>query len=334
VVDLGSRDLTDEQGVGAQFDGLAHLAIDPGHRHQVRGRSRSRSTRPPAATRPGPLSCRGVVSRPRPGIVGVMETIVIFHAHPDDEVIVTGGTIAKASDAGHRVVLVVATNGDHGDVPDDLGPNETLIDRRRAETDRSAAILGIHHVVWLGYGDSGMTGWEQNDLAESFWKADVDDAARRLATILDAEDATTLVVYDWHGVYGHPDHIKVHRVGHRAREIAGTPRLLEATMNRDAMSEFAAEMGEADFDPNGPADDGNPFGTPAAELNYAVDVTEYVPRKRAALSCHASQISDAGEMLQMPENVFARAFGTEYFIEPAHPLGEHLDWLFADELAV
>lgn len=263
-----------------------------------------------------------------------METIVIFHAHPDDEVIVTGGSIAKASDAGHRVVLVVATNGDHGDVPEDLGVHETVIDRRRAETERSAAVLGVDHVLWLGYGDSGMTGWEQNDHAESFWKADVDDAAERLAKILDAEQATTLVIYDWHGIYGHPDHIQVHRVGHRAAEIAGTPRLLEATMNRDAMAEFAAEVGGDDFDPNGPADDGNPFGTPAAELHYIVDVTLYVARKRAALACHASQISDAGEMLQMPEDVFTRAFGTEYFIEPARPLGEQRDWLFADELAV
>ncbi len=259
-----------------------------------------------------------------------METIVIFHAHPDDEVIVTGGSIARASDAGHRVVLVVATNGDHGDVPEDLEEHETLVDRRRTETDRSAAVLGIHRVVWLGYGDSGMTGWEQNDHPESFWQADVEDAAQRLAAVLDAESATTLVVYDWHGVYGHPDHIQVHRVGHRAAEIAGTPRVLEATMDRDAMAAFADEVGGDDFDPNDPADDGNPFGTPAAELHYTVDVSPYIARKREALACHASQISDAGEMLRMPDNVFALAFGSEYFIEPTRPLGEHGDWLFDD----
>lgn len=261
-----------------------------------------------------------------------METIVLFHAHPDDEVIVTGGATARASDDGHRVVLVVATNGDHGDVPDDLGDHETLVDRRRAETDRSAAVLGIHHVLWLGYGDSGMTGWEQNNHPESFWQADVDDAAQRLAKILQAEMATTLVVYDWHGVYGHPDHVKVHRVGHRAAEIAGTPRVLEATMSRDAMAAFAEQAGD-DFGPDGPSDDGNPFGTPDAELHYSVDVTPYIARKRAALACHASQTSDAGEMLQMPDDVFAIAFGTEYFIEPARALGERRSWLF-DDVAV
>lgn len=259
-----------------------------------------------------------------------METIVIFHAHPDDEVIVTGGSIAKASDDGHRVVLVVATNGDHGDVPEDLQHDETLVDRRRSETARSAAVLGIHRVEWLGYGDSGMTGWEQNDDPLSFWQADVEDAATRLATILRSENATMLVVYDWHGVYGHPDHIQVHRVGHRAAEIAGTPRVLEATMNRDAMAAFADEVGGDDFDPDGPSDDGNPFGTPAAELHYTVDVTPYLARKRAALACHASQISDAGQMLQMPDNVFTLAFSTEYFIEPARPPERHGTWIFDD----
>ena len=97
-----------------------------------------------------------------------MATLVCFHAHPDDECIGTGGTIARASAEGHRVVLVVATNGDHGEVPSDLRPGETLVDRRRYETMQSAETLGIHRVVWLGYQDSGMTGWEQNTYAKAF----------------------------------------------------------------------------------------------------------------------------------------------------------------------
>ncbi len=258
-----------------------------------------------------------------------METIVFFHAHPDDEVILTGGSIARAAAEGHRVVLVVATNGDHGDVPDDLAANETLIDRRRQETERSAAVLGIRDVFWLGYGDSGMTGWEQNNHPESFWTADVEEAAQRLAEILIVEKATVVVTYDWHGVYGHPDHVQANRVGKRAAEIAGTPRFLEATMNRDMMSLFAEQSGQEDFDPNGPADDGNPFGQPEAELHYAVDVSDYVGRKRAALACHASQVSDAGEMLQMPEEYFAMAFGIEYFAESSKPPGMARAWPFA-----
>ncbi len=258
-----------------------------------------------------------------------MQTIVFFHAHPDDEVILTGGTIAKAADQGERVVLVVATNGDHGDVPDDLADDETLTERRHRETERSAAILGVEHVLWLGYGDSGMTGWEQNEHPESFWKADVADAASRLVKLIVAEKADALVIYDWHGVYGHPDHVQVHRVGRRAAEIAGTPRVLEATMNRDAMSLFAEQTGEMDFDPNGPADDGNPFGTPEAELRWAVDVSQYLGRKREALACHASQVSDAGMMLQMPDDFFAKAFGTEWYLEPAAGAGLTWAWPFA-----
>jgi LmbE family N-acetylglucosaminyl deacetylase len=262
-----------------------------------------------------------------------MQTIVFFHAHPDDEVLLTGGTIARAASEGHHVVLVVATNGDHGDVPEDLAHDETLIDRRRRETERSAAILGVRHVLWLGYADSGMTGWHQNEHPECFWKADVEEAAIRLAKILAAEKATVLVIYDWHGVYGHPDHVQVHRVGRRAAEIAGTPRLLEATMNRDALSGDAAETGFDDFDPNAPADDGNPFGTPEAELQYGVDVREYMGHKRQALACHASQVSDAGQMLQMPEEVFARAFGMEWFSEPSRADGTIHPWPFTAELS-
>ena len=151
-----------------------------------------------------------------------MGTLVVFHAHPDDEAITTGGSMARAHAEGHRVVLVVATNGEHGEVPDDLAEGETLADRRRAETDRSAAALGVHRVLWLGYADSGMTGWEAEPQPdESFWKADVDEAAARLATILRDERADVLTIYDWHGNYGHPDHIKVHQVGSPRRRDGG-----------------------------------------------------------------------------------------------------------------
>ena len=103
-----------------------------------------------------------------------MSTLVVFHAHPDDEAIVTGGSMARAHAEGHRVVLVVATNGEHGEVPDDLADGETLADRRRAETARSAAALGIDEVLWLGYADSGMTGWEANANEQSFFRAPLD----------------------------------------------------------------------------------------------------------------------------------------------------------------
>jgi LmbE family N-acetylglucosaminyl deacetylase len=102
-------------------------------------------------------------------------TLVVFHAHPDDECISTGGSIARAVAEGHRVVLVIATNGDFGEVPDDLADGETLVDRRRVEAQKSADVLGIERVEWLGYKDSGMTGWEQNSDLDSFLLADVEE---------------------------------------------------------------------------------------------------------------------------------------------------------------
>lgn len=276
-----------------------------------------------------------------------MGTLIALHAHPDDEAISTGGTMARASDEGHRVVLIVATNGDHGEVPDDLADGETLVDRRRSETDRSAEALGIHRVAWLDYSDSGMTGWEQNSDEGSFHQADLDDAARRVLAVIESEyqDDTILTCYDWHGTYGHPDHVKVHHVGHRAAELAaeaGLPvRLMEATANRDAMAamiEATREAGiefdtpdsdeDGDFDPNAGADDGNPFGEPESVLTLAVDVGDQVGRKRAAIAAHASQVSDSSFFTRMPDELFRLAFGTEWFIEADRTPPYRTGWIF------
>jgi LmbE family N-acetylglucosaminyl deacetylase len=269
-------------------------------------------------------------------------TLVCFHAHPDDETVSTGGSMARAAAEGHRVVLVVATNGEHGESPDDLLPGETLVERRRAETVASAEMLGIARIVWLRYEDSGMTGWPQNDNERSFLRADVDEAASRLADVLREESADVLTVYDWHGNYGHPDHIKVHRVGHRAAELAATPRVFEGTINRDAVIRFiqqARERGESvtpdgegtpEFDPEAPADDGNPFGMAEAELTMAVDVGPYVWRKRAAIACHKSQVTDTSFFLSMSDETFAAAFGTEWYIEKGvEPHGPEPGWFFS-----
>jgi LmbE family N-acetylglucosaminyl deacetylase len=271
-----------------------------------------------------------------------MATLVCFHAHPDDEAISTGGTMARAAAEGHRVVLVVATDGDHGEVPDDLAPGETLVERRRAETEASAAVLGLARVAWLGYSDSGMTGWEQNGHSASFHQAPVDEAAGRLAAILREESADLLTIYDWHGTYGHPDHVKVHHVGRRAaRLVEPGPRVVEATVNRDAMARMVREAraagldlgtpedeADGEFDPEAPADDGNPFGEPESALTLEVDVTAFADLKRASIACHRSQISDSSFFLEMPPELFARAFGTEWFIEHDRTPPMRTGWLF------
>lgn len=263
-----------------------------------------------------------------------MATLVCFHAHPDDECIGTGGTIARASSEGHRVVLVVATNGDHGEIPSDLGPGRTLVEVRREETMKSAETLGVHRVVWLGYEDSGMTGWEQNTRPGAFCNASLDDAAHKLAAVLKEENADVLTTYDWHGGYGHPDHIMVHKVGHRAAELVPI-RVLEGTMNRDQIRSGLAAARSAGllpegvgFDPDGPADDGNPMGSLETEINYKVDVMKYAQLKRAAMRCHASQLSDSGFFMAMDDERFATHFGHEWFIDPTNNEPMRDGWIF------
>jgi LmbE family N-acetylglucosaminyl deacetylase len=248
-----------------------------------------------------------------------MATLVTFHAHPDDECISCGGVMRKAADEGHRVVLVVATRGEHGEVPDGfLAEGEQLWSRRVAETQAAADILGVQRVEFLGYRDSGMMGEPTNDLPGSFWTAPVEEAALRLADILLAESADVLTIYDDNGGYGHPDHIQVHRVGQRAAELAGTRRVYQATMNRDymqrGMKAFAAQAKEAGLEiPEIDGDDAN-FGKPEVELTAQVDVAAYTEQKRAAMRAHASQISEESFFLAMPEDVFAYSFGVEWFI--------------------
>ena len=265
-----------------------------------------------------------------------MGTLVCFHAHPDDECITTAGTMAKAAADGHRVVLVVATGGEYGEAPDDLADGETLVERRRAETMRSAAVLGVARVAWLGYRDSGMTGWEQNGDPRSFLQADLEEAAGRLAVLLREERANVLTVYDFHGNYGHPDHIRVHQAGHRAAVLAGTTSVYEATMNRDHLLRRIAEARDAGYDmtppdgdnnPDSWTDDGLPLGMPDAEITTQVDVADYIAQKRASLECHASQTTDSSYFLSMPEEAFLSAFGIEWFIHKGAPPGIREDAL-------
>jgi LmbE family N-acetylglucosaminyl deacetylase len=251
-----------------------------------------------------------------------MATLVCFHAHPDDEAILTAGLMARAASAGHRVVLVVATRGEHGEiVPGVLDEGEQLGVRRVAETFASAEVLGVARVELLGYVDSEMMGEPENDAPYSFWSTDVEAAAGRLAAILREEDADVLTIYDDHGGYGHPDHIQVHRVGARAAELAGTPHVYEATMDRDAIAELtaAAEADGIDIDDaaagaEDPTEDPD-FGSPREIITHVLDVTDLAEVKRTAMKAHPSQISPDSFFLAMAPDVFAAAFGTESYIE-------------------
>lgn len=251
-----------------------------------------------------------------------MSTLVCFHAHPDDEAIATAGTMAASAAAGHRVVLVCATRGEHGEVVEGvLDAGEQLGIRRTTETYAAAAELGVDRVEFLGYLDSGMIGEPENDHPGAFWQAEVDQAAHRLAAILREEDAEVLTVYDDHGGYGHPDHIQVHRVGVRAAELADVSRLYESTMNRTSITEgirAQVEAGLIDLDEWGGPDPTDPeteaFGSPEEIITHGVDVTPHLAAKRAAMAAHASQIAPDHFFLAMDDETFATAMGTEWYI--------------------
>jgi len=149
------------------------------------------------------------------------------HAHPDDETIGTGGAMAKAIDAGHRVVLVTCTRGELGEivVPEmDTPDNHRRLGEIRAgELERAMAVLGVTEWENLGYRDSGMMGTDGNRDPRSFWQADLDEAARRLTWLVRRYQPDVITTYNAFGGYGHPDHIRTHDVGIRAFERAGDP---------------------------------------------------------------------------------------------------------------
>jgi LmbE family N-acetylglucosaminyl deacetylase len=251
-----------------------------------------------------------------------MATVVFFHAHPDDECILTGGTMAKLASAGHRVVLVSATRGEHGEVAEGvLAPGESLGERRTRELQAAAEALGVARVAFLGFVDSGMMGTSENDATESFWQADISDAAARLADLLSEERADVLVVYDDHGGYGHPDHIQVHRVGVRAAERAGTSVVYEATIDRDRVAAMIEQARAEQVGETGPNVDTTTFGVPAAEVTTRVDVSAHTGAKRRAMTRHASQIPDTSWFLMLSPERFAHAFGEEQYIRRGAPRG-------------
>jgi len=258
-----------------------------------------------------------------------LATLVFFHAHPDDESIGTGGTIAKAAAHGHRVIVVIATKGEHGNTPVGLlRPGEDLAQRRVAETEEAARILGVHRLEFLGYRDSGMMGSPDNDDPRSFWAADIDAAARRLAAILVRHHAELLAIYDQNGVTGHPDHIQVHHVGVEAAALASTPEVVEGTMSRSqaaGLMRHAINQGATGMTLDV---DLAEFGTPDEAVTDRVDVRGYLDQKRAAMAAHASQISETSLFLTMPPDTFEQVWGHECLIRRGPPTAS-LDHLLA-----
>lgn len=254
-------------------------------------------------------------------------TLVAFHAHPDDEALLTSGTMARAAAQGHRVVLVVATDGDLGLASRAYAADGGLGARRLEELRRSAGALGVARVVYLGYADSGMTGEPPPDPPDRqrFVRAPVEEAAERLARVLQEERASVLLSYDRNGGYGHRDHVRVHEVGGLAAAFAATPRVLQATVPRDTIAaavDLAAKVYRfpPDFDREA---FGRAFSA-RSEITHRVDVRRFAKAKRAAMRAHASQSSADGgadrtlaAFLRIPRPLYDLVFGREWFVDPA-----------------
>jgi LmbE family N-acetylglucosaminyl deacetylase len=261
--------------------------------------------------------------------VAARETIVFVHAHPDDEAIFTGGTMVRLARAGHRVVLVVATGGELGESPDgftaaggagDLsGPATDLAGRRRAETEAAARLLGIACVRWLGYHDSGMAGDAANHAPGTFWSADPAAATARLAAVLADEDPAAVVVYDETGIYGHPDHVQVHRVGCRAAAAAGVATVYGATVDREYLHFVETHLVEEAILAGDLGLVRSHIGVPSVAVDAEVDVRSVLDVKRAAMAAHASQIPESRSALQLPDHHFADVYGWEWYVRSGPP---------------
>jgi LmbE family N-acetylglucosaminyl deacetylase len=253
-------------------------------------------------------------------------TLLCVHAHPDDESSSTGGVLRSYADQGVRTVLVTCTDGALGDSPDGTTPDAEHhepgeVAAHRAEELRTAAkILGVTRLEMLGFADSGMEGWPQNDAPGSFWSTPVDVAAQRLVPILLEERPQVVVTYDENGFYGHPDHIQANRVTRAAIAASGLrASLMYTAIPKSAFKRFRELLDEADVE--GPGTDGEdpPFGTADELIGVRVDVSAAADAKYDALSAHSSQTDDSF-FLKMGRERFLELFRNEYFVRAQDPL--------------
>lgn len=244
-----------------------------------------------------------------------MGTVVAFHAHPDDEVILTGGTLARAAAGGHRVVVVTATDGR-------IHNEESGF--RLDELRSSASVLGAHRVECLGYADSGYGPMFYPDPPGRvrFARADVEEAAQRLAAILRDERADLLLSYQRNGGYGHRDHVQVHHVGTRAAELAATPRVLETTMPRELLVRTAYVARLLRLPAPYELEVARTAYAPRATITHRINVFRFARQKRDAFAVHRSQIGRSAArmyaiLLALPPQTFGLLFPHEWFVDPA-----------------
>jgi N-acetyl-1-D-myo-inositol-2-amino-2-deoxy-alpha-D-glucopyranoside deacetylase len=253
--------------------------------------------------------------------------LLLVHAHPDDETINNGATMAMYADLGADVTLVTCTRGEEGEV---LVPelshvasaHEDSLGVYRIEELRLAMVaLGITDHRFLGEGakefrDSGMMGAEQNSRPDVFWQADLEEASKYLATVIDEVKPHVLVTYDENGGYGHPDHIQAHRVAMRAIDFSlwkpekiywnATPKSVIA----DGIKKMK-ELGSDFFGAENPED--VPFAVDDELVTTVIDGSDYVGKKMDAMKAHSTQITLDGPFFALSNNLGLEVWGNEYY---------------------
>lgn len=267
---------------------------------------------------------------------------MVVHAHPDDEVFRTAGIYARYAAAGDHVVAVYATRGEEGETHGlDLGAEEAkarLPEIREREVRDACALLGVRDVRFLGYRDSGMTGWESNNPA-AFMNVPVNEAAGQLLAIMRETRPQVVVTYDEQGDggYGHPDHIMANSVTVAAFQRAhcedwGPQKLYYTASSRESFRQYVDVLRrygmqipwvreDFDFDEH---------GLPEAEITAHIDIRPYALLKKRALAVHRSQIPSDFYYFAIPDEAMAEVSGVEHYVRvypPPRP-GEHEDDLF------
>ncbi len=249
--------------------------------------------------------------------------ILLVHAHPDDETINNGATMALYASLGADVTLVTCTRGEEGEV---LVPGlshlassdqDLLGAHREIELANAMKALGISDYRFLGhYRDSGMMGTDQNNRPDVFWQADLDSAARELIKIIEEIKPHVLITYDEIGGYGHPDHIQAHRVAMRASELATwqIQKIYWNTMPKSVIAESIAKMKEigSDFFGAETADD-LPFAKDDSLVTTLIDGNEFVQAKMDAMKAHETQIALDGPFFALSNNLGLQVWGHEYY---------------------
>ncbi|MFG1976591.1 N-acetyl-1-D-myo-inositol-2-amino-2-deoxy-alpha-D-glucopyranoside deacetylase [Nonomuraea fuscirosea] len=260
--------------------------------------------------------------------------LLLVHAHPDDEAIGTGATMAKYVAEGAHVTLVTCTLGEEGEIiPHDLAQlaadrDDALGPYRIGELAAACQALGVEDHRFLGgpgrYRDSGMMGVAGNDHPKAFWGADLDEAAGELVKVIREVRPQVLVTYDANGFYGHPDHIQAHRVSRRAFELAAKPgfgegepwqiaKFYHTAVARSVMRRGAEAMRESETGFLLEDVDDMPFGCQDEDVTTEIDARPWIGNKIEAMRAHATQISVEPPWYALSNNIGQEVLGVEHY---------------------